>query len=113
MSLRRKFEGAISLISASAVAPTLSFVVPAGQIFKGVISVCVFCSTTDVPTVAQLNKDGNAAMFFGPSPATASGVYHTKAVPVELPPGSYFSTWYSPSGSGANYFTVLGCLYRA
>jgi hypothetical protein len=114
ISLIGKFVSTISASPAAAAAPTFTFTVPAGCIFKGMVSV-----------YSQAGGDGNVGCFqitnttlgayaahISPEADSNTGESYGKTEYLELPAGDYTTAWAKTAGGSNNVVSILGNCYK-
>lgn len=107
-----KYQSTVVHTPAVGNAPTLSFTVPAGTVFRGVVSALVRCAIADSPPIFNLQVDGNPYSFHGYQGKSSVGSDYPVTSYVELPAGVYTSAWeILPSASGTNRIGIAGNCY--
>ena len=110
--LAGKFQSFVSHFPGAANAPTLSFVVPAGTIWKGYITSFSRCAIADTPPIMNIQANGNVYAMVCYQGKTALGSDYSRTDYFELQAGTYTSAWeVLPSASGTNRVSAQGICY--
>ena len=114
LSKRGQWVSSINDSPAAAAAPTLSFTVPTGCVFIGVISQFSEAAGANNVGVVRLinNTTSGYACFLGYQGAATIAEKYPANLLVELPAGVYTSDWVKAAAGVTNSVSIIGNCYR-
>lgn len=113
-SLIGKVASTIAQAPAAAAAPTFTFTVPAGCVFRGMFSMYSVGSGDGNVGCFQITNTTLSAYgaFISPEADSTTGEGYGKTMFLELPAGDYTTAWAKAASGSANIVSLVGYCYK-